>query len=253
MNRINTNYNGGFPLNLNDLRFNDDAIRLALRDIMRGLAGDQAVVIFGCQIVELETENYQVSEGAIFYQGEIWHVYQHTVDYPDVPNWAFYVSHDPDGNKMFKDGIQHNTYEVRNALLCLPGSYPEGTLYTISADQVLNLKDVFLEVGWADPTLMNGTTIVTGSGLLLGKSLKTVTLHGKIHVSIDPVGLIVLNIPAGFRPTLATGGYLQVKTSTDDIITVRYILGTDGNLTYFTLDEGHGLDIDVCLTFFTAY
>jgi hypothetical protein len=255
MNRLLTTDTGGFPFNLNDLRFIDDATRLALKDIMNSIVGDQACYMHGCQVTPIEPgDGHHISDGAIFYQGEIWHVYEHTLDYSGIPVWAFYTSNDPDGNKTFKDALQHNTYQIRKAILCPTGSYPPDTLYTLAADQVLELKDVFQGAGLGAPTLLNSTTILPDSNIYVRKSLNMATIHGQINNPyIILQGVTVLNLPAGFRPVFPVSGYCPGNVAgTSTIVMLRYQLGTDGNLKFYSADQGYDVDINVCLTFLTS-
>jgi hypothetical protein len=253
MNRINTNYNGGFPLNLNDLRFTDDAVRLAFKDILRGFAGNTPVVIFGCEATPIEPEGHTISEGAIFYQGEIWHVDEHTIgEYGDAPDWAFYLTYDETGNKIFKDGIQHNTYELRKAKQYGLNGQPAGTIYTTSANNVKLIKDIFLGNAWANPTLGANTTIISGSALLLGKTINRVTLQGQIRNSYISGNALALTLPVGFRPATALSGYIPGKiTGQTDFIMLRYALNTAGEF-WLYYDSTVSCDIDLLVTFLTA-
>lgn len=254
MNKLNTTFNGGLPLNLNDFRFIDDSVRLALKDIMKSFAGDEACYMY-LQSLEVTGETaYHVGEGAIFYQGEIWHIYEHTAEIEGLAYWAFYVSNDPDGNKTFKDGLQHNTYEIRKAVLCALGQEPAGTLYTRSIIQLKPLKEVFIPVKQSfSYTLLNGTTALSGGTPQMVKTARSITIQGRLHCSIAPEGVIILNInSADYRPVLPFNGYFSARTETDDLIMLRYTLGTNGDLTIFTPDQGHGLDIDLCIAYLTA-
>lgn len=252
MNRIDTNINGGFPVTLNDLRFIDDAIRLALDDILKGLAGDQPVIIFGCTVSPLEQGDYQVSAGAVFYQGEIWHVYQHLLSYSQIPDWAFYLTYDPTGNKTFKDGIQHNTYEIRKAILCDSASHPGGTVYSIAADQVKFIKDVFLGDSVAVPTLEANTTILSGSTLKVAKSNKRAILQGQIRNSYISAFAHALTLPLSYRPVTAVSGFIPGKiTGTSDYIMLRFKVDTDGKF-WLYYDSTVSADMDLAIHYLTV-
>lgn len=251
MNKINTVNNGGMPVNLNDIRFIDDAVRLSFSDLLSALSAGQAVVLWGCSATPLEPEGHQISEGAIYYQGEIWHVYDHVVIYTGTPVWACYFTYDPDGNKTFKDGLQYNTYEVRKAMLCPSGVYPSNTLFTISADLVKPVIDSLLEKSAINPTLLNNTIILSGSTLMAVKNSGKATLQGQIvnpYIASNEVS--VLNLPANFRPLTKLSGYFVGKVSGETtFFMLRYTLGTDGNLKIAGDEPGHSYDIDISIDF----
>lgn len=143
MNKLLTNITGGFPFTLDDLRFQDDANRLAIADAIKTIAGDGPVVLHGCDLT-VAGVTVSVSEGAIFWQGEIWHVSPHNYAAPDpmpeAPLWNFVTANDAAGSKVFEDGLTHQVYQVRKTV----GSYLplEGALGSISVDSVPRLSDV---------------------------------------------------------------------------------------------------------------
>lgn len=210
----------------------------------------------GCDISLLEEpqEGHLVKEGAIFYHGEIWHVYENIIEYEGVPVWAFYKSYDPDGNKVFKDGLQHNTHEIRKAVLCPENDYPPNTLYTLPADEVENVKDVFLVTDWGVATLINGSTVLPGSSLTLGKVLGRVILQGQIrNPYIVELGVTVMTLPSGFIPLTQVSGILPCKVhGTTSYINLRYLLGIDGNLKFFSEEQSYDVDIDLSITFLSS-
>lgn len=142
MNKLLTNITGGFPFTLDDLRFLDDANRLAVADIIKTIAGDGPVILYGCGITDAGV-NVSVAEGAILWQGEIWHVFPHSYiapsPMPDAPQWNFVAVDDAAGSKVFENGVTHQVYQVRKAV----GSYLpiDGALGSFSVDEVPRLSD----------------------------------------------------------------------------------------------------------------
>jgi len=131
MNKLLTEINGGFPFSLNDLRWQDDAYRLALTDICRGLSANtsaQDFILFGCGLTLHNTQSpyYSVDEGAVFHAGEVYHVYPHNI--PWVTNQEPYITfpktYDPTGNVIFSDSSTHNVYEIRKAVFVLSLTAP---------------------------------------------------------------------------------------------------------------------------------
>lgn len=119
MNNLVTDINGGFPLLLNDFRFNDNAVRLALADIVSSVAGTNPIILFGCQ-TQQQTNFVSVSEGAIFWQGEIWHVYPHNFTAPnpmtEAPYWNFVTEKGIEGSRTFENAETHQVHQIRKAV-----------------------------------------------------------------------------------------------------------------------------------------
>lgn len=255
MNRLDTSYNGGFPHNLNDLRFVDDAIRLAFQDILKGLAGSTPVIIWGCTATPLEPEGHNISEGAVFYQGEIWHVDSHNIgEYGDAPDWAFFKTYDPDGNKIYKDGQQHNTYEVRKAKQYGLSGQPSGTIYSTSATNIKQLKDIFFEASWSNPTLLNNTEIISGSSLVAGKIMRRINLQGQIRVPILSDSIEVLSVPQSFKPVTPVSALLPCKVGgTSNWINLRCQLGSDGKLRFYSdTTLLNGIEVDLAISYLSV-
>ena len=103
MNKLINDFNRGFSLKNDDLRFVDSAVRLALSDLAKAVLGVSARVMWGCEVSE-HGAYIAITEGAIFYNGEIWHVYAHNVAVATplaVPvYWAFVGEFDASGVKL---------------------------------------------------------------------------------------------------------------------------------------------------------
>jgi hypothetical protein len=121
MNRLDTNFNRGFSLKSDDLRFIDSAVRLAMSDMVKAvIGGNGPKILWGCT-KRFEVQGSEiVEEGAIFFQDEIWHVYEHVViglDQGFYGWWNFIKEYDAAGTKLDADLVSHQTYEVRKAIL----------------------------------------------------------------------------------------------------------------------------------------
>ena len=143
MNKLLTEFTGGFPFLLNDLRFTDDAVRLAIKDIVNAICGEGPVILAGCQFTQQPTY-ISVEEGAIFWQGEIWHVYPHNFTAPnpvlEPPYWSFVTGNGPEGSRTFENAETNQVHQIRKAV----GSYLpiEGALGNIQWDVVPRFSDV---------------------------------------------------------------------------------------------------------------
>lgn len=120
MNRLETNFNRGFSLKSDDLRFVDASIRLALGDIAKAICGDTPKILHGCA-KRYEVQGSEIIEdGAIFFQNEVWHVYEHVVlglEQGFYGFWNFIEEYDAAGVKLDADLASHQTYVVRKAVL----------------------------------------------------------------------------------------------------------------------------------------
>ena len=251
MNKLLTNITGGFPFTLDDLRFQDDATRLAIADAIKTIAGDGTVILYGCGLTIAGT-TVSVAEGAILWQGEIWHVFPHSYTVPnplpDVPRWNFVTVNDAAGSKVFEDGITHQVYQVRKAV----GSYLplDGALGSVSVEDVPRLSDV---ENSAAGLIMNAAaelpgrstpsrSIKRGSAISIDAGMSLPLLGNTfLHVaSIVPVSHMPKHIIEGLTPGLDNVDpvnphiSLMYKIDPDGKIYVKRMVST-GSLTGLTL------------------
>ncbi len=117
MNQLITTYNGGFPFQLDDLRFLDSAQREAFLGVIKALVGYKTgAVISGCEIMSNDGTNIHIADGYVFLSNEIF--YAPAQDIPVLSSGAYYwviaTSYDASGDKNF-DGLVKHTYEIRQA------------------------------------------------------------------------------------------------------------------------------------------
>lgn len=120
MNKLITTDNGGFPFQLDDLRFVDDSVRNVLKGIMSayGIAADESFILSGSGST-LNGGNYDIATGYISLDGEILEVEAHSITTTLAPGefhvWKLKTANDPAGLKTFESTISFDTYEVRQA------------------------------------------------------------------------------------------------------------------------------------------
>lgn len=117
MNQLITTYNGGFPFQLDDLRFLDNAQREAFLGIIKAMVGNQkAAILAGCKIASNDGTTIHVNEGYVFLNNEIF--YAPAQDLPVITSGSYYwvpdITYDATGDKSF-DGVIQHTYEIRRA------------------------------------------------------------------------------------------------------------------------------------------
>lgn len=239
MNRIETNFNLGFDLVLEDYRFQDAAVRLAFADLAKALGSTGPVILWGCNVTYAGT-TATVTEGAIFYNNEIWHVYPHTFLVNDPlsgePKWCFVVSYDPEGAKLDSELNPHNTYELRKAvggLLSLP--FPADVVNMSDTPRVgFNYSTAVLPVESGVTSLGEGSVVIkTGYLAMLEVSLQVNLASGtSIHVA---------TVPEGMRPGRTIRGICLMRgaTSTGKVL-AAWSIASDGQVYVEKLGEETG-------------
>ena len=120
MNKFITSDNGGLPIQLDDFRFIDDAVRDALTGIMSayGIAADESFILSGAGST-LNGLNYDIADGYISLDGEILKVTAHSIPTALAAGeshvWKLKTANDPAGLKTFESTIAYNTYQIRGA------------------------------------------------------------------------------------------------------------------------------------------
>lgn len=205
MNNLKLNVRGGMPVYLEDIDFVNTAIRKGFRDIGKTLLSSaDCAILWGCEFTP-SVSGYSVSEGSIFYDGEIWSVDQHfmpsPIPLPEEPQWCFVSSPGPLGQKTFYNGEIHNVHLVRKAILSMaPLPDQVGSSYVSNIPKIEHLRNA------SAPLLPN----VSG-GVLEREGRRTPNLVRKRDgvVFIDAgyscnfsggEQSLITTIPLGFRP-----------------------------------------------------
>lgn len=117
MNKLVTSINGGFPLNLDDIRFVQDSIREVIKGISSTclIKNQRMRILSGCTTSTGPQGQLIYSEGFILLDDEIF--YHPGTTFPSVGVFHYFVeitsSYDPAGQKIFQDTQVHDTYELR--------------------------------------------------------------------------------------------------------------------------------------------
>jgi hypothetical protein len=244
MNKVNWMNPGGFPDFLNDLDFEQKAVRDAFKAVLNAfpVVGVPNFIISGCELAGGAS-----SPGYIYIGGEILQHEGHTFTTSPPPSTLpFYVlgvSYDSVGDKNMEVGSVAQTYEARKAVVTYIGlaDYDASlhvAIFTFGApvdnfkkrivDSVVASGRVLLpknytwtavtafEAGWANHTLDpvplryfkddNGFVHIRGKLLGSGASYKVFTL------------------PVGFRPVITNGtaySNLRFATYNNEYLTIR--------------------------------
>lgn len=125
MNKLLTNFNGGFPFVLDDVRFLQDAIWQGLEGLTKAFGNCRLV---GAVVSDNGT-SYDVTEGFIILNGEVLYVPADSVPAgADIEDYGFLVSEtfDAAGDKVFQDASTQQTYQLRTAKLAFVAGNPNG-------------------------------------------------------------------------------------------------------------------------------
>jgi len=162
MNKYLTNFFGGEPFKLDDIRFNDDSYRDAFNNLL--LAWGTDFIVSGCDVA-----SYIVSAGYIMLNGELLKVDSHTIQ--GAGFFQKQVTYDSNGLKDFKNGNVNNTYQ-KNRGIAIANS---GTLSVngIRLNELVNINNIITNV----TNNITGTTVnkipVIGSNLSGGTYIMT--------------------------------------------------------------------------------
>jgi hypothetical protein len=211
MNKLITDYNRGFSLKSNDLRWIDDSVRLAMADLCKGLGISGPVILWGCNVTYSGTVA-TVTEGAIFFQEEVWHVSAHTFTVTDPvgsPVWCFIISYHPDGAKLDKDLAPHQTYQIRSCRGAQVGiPYPAET---ISFAEVPRVENNYIT---APLPLAGGVTGIGGESTVI-KSGRLAMIEVGVSVNVSAAtSTLIATIPEGYRPLRTIRGVCLMSAST---------------------------------------
>ena len=188
MNGLKTTDNGGFPFQLDDLRWIDSGIREAFKGIMSayGIDDSTAVILSGCQRSGGGTVS--LTEGYVSIGGEICYVPAQTwpahAGGTDEEYFVIESTFDPAGSKTFESASVYDTYELRRGKI-QTGVPPAGhtslsdirTLHQIAANSMFPDGMIMMWSGLAS-SIPYGWALCDGTG-------GTPDLRGRFVVGYD--------------------------------------------------------------------
>ena len=120
MNKLKTDYAGGFKVRLNDIRWEQAAVSEAFYGLMSafGVSASASIKLSGCDVT-IAGSDYTCAAGYISFMGEICKVDSHTThkNVGEAIMFAIDESYDASGDKTFLDLTTHRTYLIRRAKL----------------------------------------------------------------------------------------------------------------------------------------
>ncbi|MGV7234619.1 MAG: hypothetical protein ACQ9ET_00030 [Nitrosomonadaceae bacterium] len=177
MDKLKTDINGGFPFDLDDLRWIADGIDQAFTGLGTGFSdgteGDSFLLSGG--VVTINASNLDVTEGYAYYLGEIIKIDAHSIVDAGTLKlhfWKLVEGFDSAGDEVFEDGSTNSTYRTRRLELTnedIDATPVDPFFMTRAALDSNRLSDIL-----ADPALItaNAASIsalnATLTGILLG-------------------------------------------------------------------------------------
>ncbi len=166
MNRLDTTPLGGVPFDWDDWKWEQDGVREAFYGLISswGIDPSDSFILSGCTST-LNGLNYDISEGYIALDGEIYKVDAHSV-VVSLPVgfahfWSPLVSYDPAGLEATKNAGTVNTYEIRRASVVnatSPVSFMPMLADTIHSKMAENILPFFGD--WTTIDLNGSTDVV---------------------------------------------------------------------------------------------
>lgn len=214
MYKLQTNYNGGMPFELNDIRWDQDSVRDVLKGILDSFkyTDSGGFKLNGCIVTDIEG-GYQCSAGYVYFSGEVFKVDAHTVSFgSEGCHYVFGVvtTYDIAGNDVFKDGSAHSTYEIRKAVLIVNTDvsfiasnflqYNGLSIKEIIYDFTSEKETAWINIADFQSNFAN-SSIAPGSTCDYKKdSFNTVWLRGMATSDASSAGCNIFQLPVGYRP-----------------------------------------------------
>ncbi len=233
MNKIETTEIGGFPFVLDDIRFMQDSWRLAFLDISKALFNQHetsqipfnALILWGGEVTEHSTY-VEISEGALYYDGEIYHIYPHsTPTTGGITSVLLYMieENDPVGTKMFLNGNTYDTYKVRKAVLS-ESSIP-GAIQSTFVPLLNRIPTIFDIAPQEEPHVFSHTlSSLENERIKLNRqfnrcqfSIHTIGLSAAVLTTFGSTPTVIASIPEKYRPveSVIAHGYCKYNSSGD--------------------------------------
>ncbi len=202
MNQLKTTNLGGFPFELDDIRFMMDGIKEAFKGILSGIGGyDNGATgkLSGCK----DNGSGVVSSGFVAINGEVLY-YPGGLWPPITPgpgkslHFKLDVTYDSAGLETFENGSSHDTWEIRRAVL----------VYEIASGPVVIHDDqraVYLGESTAlyQASLSNSWSDQNGENVsFLKSSTSLLSLIGASFGPLANANNTIFTLPVDFRPAV---------------------------------------------------
>lgn len=243
MNQLVSTGQGGFPLFMNDIRYADDAVRLALADMARSMVGainsGEAVILYGA-----DHGQGSATAGLVYYNNELWHMEAHNFAFQAIARVriCFVVENDQAGSRIFKDGSLQQVYQTRKAVLAdvdsIPGS-AIGNVQWMVAKTINNLSLAYGSPVMSSPAYVNrqgksSNCIKLGRQVLLDFGIQT-----NMAALYTGSWSEIATIPNAYKPLSRVTGVTLAEGSNGALLSelLAYEISHEGMLKIRALQE----------------
>ena len=119
MNKLITTNNGGFPFQLDDIRFLDSGFRDAINNLFSNFSDGsnaQSFIVSGCQI-SISGSTISVTEGWLYLGSEVVHFPAASIDTSGYSVFYFGIVTNDTESRVFEDGNSYDVHQTRQAQL----------------------------------------------------------------------------------------------------------------------------------------
>lgn len=198
--------NGGMPLEGDDFRWEQDAIRDAMKGMLHYYAQPTSghLILSGCAI-SFASGNASVTEGYVCINFEVCYVPAHTVAVASLAASSLKIveTYDAAGLEVFADSVSRDTYAIRRALIS-DGLAGSNEIVLASPPRLETVLASSLQiVGQQITTFESGYTAKAGNELYISRRGGIVVMEGAVETVHPGTGWGNVHgwtIPAGYRP-----------------------------------------------------
>ena len=209
MNIFKTTDNGGLPFVLDDIRFEQEAVREAFLGLVTswGVTSSDSYTLSGCVVTAGGGGTYNITAGYIALAGEIFKVDAQTtaaVPFGEFLQWEVEETNDPTGLKTFFSAASFDTYKIRRlkanvvASISSLNALTAKTIHQKIAENTAVINGVFTTYDLENsPNLTgnqlsqgNGTTILLDQQPVANSYLKTSVEGKRINLVFEVLNII---------------------------------------------------------------
>ncbi|MEO8589489.1 MAG: hypothetical protein ABI432_08985 [Flavobacteriales bacterium] len=214
MDKLDTSLVGGFPFDLNDVEWLQNAIRGPFKGVADAFG--PGYVLSGCEVTDLGAGTYAITAGWVVLLGELFE-YEGTAGTSLPGGIALYSfaadqTLDPSGVEVFEDISSQNAYIKRRAVLGITGVVPDMTpvVGMRLVDRITEMLAYEVPGPWhilddpGEPALGGGYFQGSGAQRVMFRKEPGGIIRIKGILNAASVGVsngVAFTLPAGFRPT----------------------------------------------------
>lgn len=241
MKTLQTTNNGGFPFELDDIRWTADGIAESLQ-MAGNVIGDNFVIDGVVPTLTPSGGDLDVTHtaGKVFFDGEFCEVDALTVPLTWISGDACWfakdTTFDPSGNETFEDASVHDTYQIVKVKLFTGATIPSGGISLISftananripalvVDKIVNEKIVMNE----RVQFKNASATTTASNIAAGGVFEMDDSSNAEVVEFSSPVVDLVAIDSGSASLAGQWKIVQISTMLDSVLVIHQSAGSVG-------------------------